>query len=136
MMTRSPAARTALIYVTAGALTMIWTGVWFLYMAKYPPDTEIPYYFCGGLMATGLTVLILGLVVGRIGRSAQHAELPPPELQAPPPDVQINTPAAPTISAPAASAGPALATSRDPGEPRPINTARPSMPVQPPVSSV
>jgi hypothetical protein len=93
MITKSPAARTALVYVTVGALTIIWTGVWYVFLHNNPPATNGPYYFCGGLMASGLTMLFLGLGLGRLGRSAQHAELPPPELTVPPPAEA--TPAAP-----------------------------------------
>lgn len=133
MLTKSPAARTALIYVTVGALTMIWTAVWFAYMLNNQLTSATPYYWCAGLMATGLTILTLGLVFGRIGRSAQGAEVPPPELQAPAPGVQINTPTAPAVSAPAVS-GPVSAASAGPAVP--IDVRRPAMPSQPPVQSV
>ena len=133
MMTKSPAARTALIYVTLGALTIIWTSVWLLYMTSHPPSSDSTYYFAGGLMATGVTVLVLGLVLGRIGRSAQSAELPPPELQAPAPGVQINTPTAPAVSSPVAS-GPAPAAPPRPAAP--IDVRRSVSPTQPPVQTV
>jgi hypothetical protein len=72
----STAARTALIYITAGALTVIWTGVWYVYLHNNPPETSNPYYWCGGLLLTGLTLMVIGFGLGRIGRSARHAETP------------------------------------------------------------
>jgi hypothetical protein len=75
----SSAARTSLIYITVGALTLVWTGVWWAYLRHYPPDEVAGYtwYICYGLMLTGGVVLVIGLAVGQIGRQARHAELPP-----------------------------------------------------------
>ena|SRR5581483_2230869 len=72
----SSAARTALIYITAGALIVIWTGVWYLYLHNNPPDTSSVYYWCGGLLLTGLTLMVIGFGLGRIGRAARHADMP------------------------------------------------------------
>ena len=48
------AARTALIYITAGAMMVIWTGIWYLYLHNNQPDTNAVYYLCGGLLMTGV----------------------------------------------------------------------------------
>jgi len=72
----SSAARTALVYVTVGALTVIWTGVWYVYLHNNPPETTSVYYWCGGLLLTGLTLIVIGFGLGRIGRLARHAETP------------------------------------------------------------
>src|SRR5205823_8454952 len=37
-------------------------------------------YWCFGFFLTGVTLLVIGLALGRIGRAARHAELPPPEV--------------------------------------------------------
>ncbi|HZU36768.1 MAG TPA: hypothetical protein VFA18_12695 [Gemmataceae bacterium] len=83
----SSAARAALIYITVGALTIIWTAVWFVYLRNHPPETSTVYYFCGGLLATGVVLVIIGFGVGRIGRTARHADMPaeiaPPVAVAP-----------------------------------------------------
>lgn len=79
----SSAARTALVYITIGALIVIWTGVWWLYLRNNPPETTGVYYWCGGFMVTGLTLIAIGLGIGQIGRSARHADLPPPEQTSP-----------------------------------------------------
>ncbi len=73
----SSAARTALFYITIGALIVIWTGVWYVYLYNNPPETHTIYYWCTGFLVTGLTLVCIGLGVDRIGRSARHADLPP-----------------------------------------------------------
>jgi hypothetical protein len=78
--TPSVAARTALIYITAGTLTDVWSGIWYWYMRNHPPVAESTWYWCYGFLLTGLALLIIGLAVGRIGRAARHAELPPEEV--------------------------------------------------------
>jgi hypothetical protein len=102
----SAAARTALIYITVGALTVIWTGVWFLYLRNNPPASNGVYYFCGGLLLTGLTFIVIGLGVGQIGRSARNADLPPQEVA---PIVDETPAAAVSTSAVAAPNVPAAA---------------------------
>jgi hypothetical protein len=84
------AARTALIYVTVGALTMIWAGVWYVYLYNNPPVAASAYYWCSGFVVTGLAVGVIGLVLGMV--SAQpHADLPiagaPVAVVNPQPDV-------------------------------------------------
>jgi hypothetical protein len=83
----SSAARAALVYITVGALIVIWTAVWFVYLRNYPPETSTVYYFCGGLLATGVVLVLIGFGVGRIGRTARRADLPaeiaPPAAVAP-----------------------------------------------------
>jgi uncharacterized membrane protein YbhN (UPF0104 family) len=67
--------RTALIYVTVGALIDVWTAVWY-----YTHDTggsQTTRFWLLGLFLTGLTLVILGLLLGRLGRAARQAELPP-----------------------------------------------------------
>jgi hypothetical protein len=138
MITKSPAARTALIYVTAGALTMIWTAVWYVYLRNYPPESNVPYYYCAGLMASGFVLFLLGLGLGRIGRSAQSAELPPPELTAPtatvaPPQVEVKATAPAAPSPPVANVSSAPAATIAPKAPVPVE--RPYSPNQPPIMS-
>jgi hypothetical protein len=106
----SSAARTAVIYVTVGALAVIWTGVWFLYLHNNPPENNSVYYWCGGLLASGLTLMGIGFGLGQIGRSARHADLPVQEvtpsttvMQSPAaaPLAQMATPVAQRIDTPA-----------------------------------
>jgi hypothetical protein len=72
----SSAARTSLVYITIGALVMIWTGVWYVFLHNNPPTSHSVYYWCAGFGVTGLTMFIIGLGVGRIGYSARAADLP------------------------------------------------------------
>jgi hypothetical protein len=78
----SPAARISLIYITLGALMLVWSGIWFVYLKNSESVRAFTWYFCAGFMLTGLTFLIIGMALGRIGRAARHAELPPPEVTA------------------------------------------------------
>jgi hypothetical protein len=73
----SSAAQIAILYITIGALMVVWSGVWYFYLNENQPDSRRPYFWITGLMLSGLTLTVIGLAVGRIGRSAKHAELPP-----------------------------------------------------------
>jgi hypothetical protein len=76
--TTSSAARTALAYITAGALIVIWTGVWYVYLLNNdnPQGGHGVYYWVAGLAITGVTLIGIGLGLGRIGSSARQAEIP------------------------------------------------------------
>lgn len=78
----SSAARTALVYITLGALTVIWTLVYYWWRKDHPPEGggDAYKYVSLGFLVTGLTLFVIGLAVGQIGRAARHAELPPPEV--------------------------------------------------------
>jgi hypothetical protein len=112
----STAARTSLIYITAGTLVVIWTVVWYVYLHNNSPEPNNGYYWCTGFLVTGLALVFIGFGLGRIGRAARHADLPPegvavavlnPQpIAAAPAPVVIS--ANPTTGV-AAPAGPALA---------------------------
>ena len=74
------AAQTALVYVTLGTLTGVWSGLWYWYLGNHPPLNDSTWYWCYGFILTGLALFVIGLLLGQIGRSARHAELPPPEV--------------------------------------------------------
>jgi hypothetical protein len=76
----SVVVRSALIYVTAGTLTVIWSAIWFFYLRDNPPAESATFFWCYGFLLTGMALLIIGLTIGRIGRSSRHAELPPQEV--------------------------------------------------------
>jgi len=69
--------RTALAYVTGGALIDVWTLVW--YFTREGELTPTGQFWVVGLALTGLTFVTLGLLLGPLGRSARQAELPPAE---------------------------------------------------------
>jgi hypothetical protein len=76
----SSPAHMSLIYITVGALTEVWSGIWYFYMKAYPPADVASWYWCYGFLLTGLALLIIGLAIGQISRAARHAELPPQEV--------------------------------------------------------
>jgi len=111
----STAARLALVYITTGALLLIWTGVWFVYLRNNPPDSTTVYYFCAGFAVTGLVLIIIGLGLGPLGQSARKADLPEVVARGVPPSAEPIVPAvvkteaaaAPTNGAPVVKASPA-----------------------------
>ncbi len=76
----SSLARSAFVYVTVGLLTDVWAGVWFAYLSRHQPPRDTYWYACYGLLLMGFTLFVIGLGLGRIGRAARVAELPPEEV--------------------------------------------------------
>jgi len=74
------AARTAVIYITTGALIDVWSGIWLWYLRDNHSAFDTRWYWCYGFLFTGLTLMLIGCAIGRIGRSARNAELPPEEV--------------------------------------------------------
>ena len=66
----------AIGFITGGALLDVWVLVWRYTIA---PETLTPsmrfWYY--GLLLTGVTFMVIGALIGSIGRSARKAELPP-----------------------------------------------------------
>jgi hypothetical protein len=104
---QSAAAKTALVYITTGALIVTWTGVWYLYLLNHPPTNTATFYWMTGFLLTGLVLCAIGFGVGRIGRSAKQAEQPTavggPEAVVGP-AVNGTAPAAPVVSSAPATA--------------------------------
>lgn len=84
----SPVTRTAVVYVTVGALTDVWSGIWYLYLRDKHPTSEDAIYWCYGFLLTGLTLVLIGLAlgwiarIGRIDRPARYVEMPGEEVEA------------------------------------------------------
>jgi hypothetical protein len=80
----NPAARTALMYITTGALVDIWAGVWWYYMHNQGAgDIDRTWWYVDiGLLLSGAILIIIGLTIGRIGHEARHADAPPPSPNA------------------------------------------------------
>ena len=131
----SGSARTAVLYITLGAILDVWTITWFFWMNRHGTSTDTPYFWCYGFFFTGLVLIVIGLTVGRIGRVAQNAEAPadipngkaaqppisaPPQLQQPliPPTVQTNASlgavATPVATPPSAAPGETVAPTAPP----------------------
>lgn len=122
----SSAARTSIIYITIGALTDVWSAIWYAYLRSYPPPSDATWYWCYGFLLTGLVLLIIGLAIGRIGRSARHAELPPEEAVPAVARIEENAAARAPVIAPVNPGTPVVA-----GTPStPVVTKSVTMPVQ------
>jgi hypothetical protein len=120
--------RTALAYVTGGALLCVWTIVW--YCTRDYTLTHSHWFWLAGLFFTGVTLIFLGLVLGPLGRVARQAELPPPDaLQAEAAIQRVAAAHPPAVVLPA-SAPPAPVTTAPvtATPPAPVN---PEMPVTP-----
>lgn len=104
----SAAAFTSLFYITTGALLDVWTGIWYVYLQRHPPQYDGTWYWCYGFMLTGLTLMAIGFGLGRIGRSARHAELPPSEVTPAEANAELNAAARAPIVAPVNPAAQAI----------------------------
>lgn len=88
---QSGSAKTALIYLTIGALMDVWTA---LYYFTRHEATESARFWCAGFFCTGLVLVAIGLAIGRIGRSARGAEVAPtPDVMVAPATSAVRTPA-------------------------------------------
>jgi hypothetical protein len=78
--------RVALIYVTTGALTCVWTAVYYFAYGRgkmsdgNPADDNTTWFWVVGFFLTGIVLIVLGLFLGQLGREARKAELPPEEV--------------------------------------------------------
>jgi hypothetical protein len=82
--TASSIPGSALIYTTAGALTLVWSGIWYVYVLNEPTPGETTLYWCYGFLLTGLTLVVIGLAIGwvaRIRRPGRDAEMPRVEVR-------------------------------------------------------
>ena len=69
--------RTSLIYVTLGSLIDVWTGVWyFSFRDSTHPLSNSATFWVFGLFLTGLTLVIIGLLLGPLGRNAAEGGTP------------------------------------------------------------
>ena len=109
---QAASAKTSLVYLTIGALTVIWSVIYYLYLER-TGASNLTYLWCYGFFFSGLVLIVIGLAVGHIGRSAMRAEVaPPPNIAVTPtPTTVVETveppvpsAAAPVVPAPAAPA--------------------------------
>jgi hypothetical protein len=109
----SSGARTSVIYITVGSLTEVWSGIWFWYLRSNYPSTETGFYWCYGFLFTGLTLIVIGLAIGRIGwlgGDAHQAQLHRDELH----DAEVK-PAVTRVEQTPAAKGPSVVAA-NPGE--------------------
>jgi len=96
---------TALIYVTAGALLDVWTVVWYYAFARGQTLENRTWFWLVGLFLTGLTFMVLGILLGPIGRAARKSELPPSDATGAEAQIQQTAAATPQTGLPQAAAG-------------------------------
>jgi hypothetical protein len=100
----SPSTGISIVYITVGVLLTIWAAVWYYFLKHQDVSSyNWRYFVCIGLFFSGLAIGIIGLLVGQIGRAAQHADVPVGQVTAA--TVQPTNTAGQTI--PAASPAPA-----------------------------
>lgn len=91
---QASSATTSIIYLTIGGLVDVWSGVAYVYCLQHNASDETMLWVYGAFFS-GVVLILIGLAVGRIGRSAMPAEV----TTTPPP--QLVSPAAQVLSAPA-----------------------------------
>ena len=129
MLSSSPSARMAIIYVTSGALVEAWSLIWFRWLARNPPEHEWVWYICYGFILTGLIFFFIGLSLGWIGRAARKAELPPSEVTSAMAQAEKNMAA----RAPVAVANPAAPIAAPGGQAVVPGATTPMVPTAPPM---
>jgi hypothetical protein len=89
--------RTALVYITVGAMLDVWTIVWYFWFARDQAGniSRNTWFWLTGLFLTGLVFMLIGFYLGRIGRAARKAEMPPSEATQAEAQIQANAAAVP-----------------------------------------
>jgi hypothetical protein len=67
------ATRYSLAYITVGALLTTWTLVWYSYLSNHPPESHAVYYLCGGSLASGIVLFLIGASVGLMSQAEPPA---------------------------------------------------------------
>jgi hypothetical protein len=120
-------ATTALIYLTVGALTVVWTIIYYIWLRRHD-GTEAQFLWCYGFFFSGIVLMVIGLALGRIGRAARAAEVSsPPPAQT----VQQTTPpqSVPQPALPAPNAYPQPVITGPQAAPPPPTNAPPAPPL-------
>ncbi len=103
--------RASLAYITIGAILDIVVVCWYFFMVDNSrpfEENRVTYFFLTTLFLIGLTLLVIGLSLGRIGQAARRAELPPPEAVAAEVAVQQNAPVVPVATQTVAPVAPVM----------------------------
>ena len=92
--------RVALAYVTGGTLLDVWTAVWFFAFARGEPISNLTWFWLVGLFLSGVTLIVIGLLLGPIGQAARKAELPPADAAIAAAQHPVVTAPAPAVAVP------------------------------------
>ena len=123
--------KVALIYVTVGALIDVWTAVYYFAYGRgkmndgNTADDNTTWFWVVGFFLTGLVLIILGLVLGKLGRAARESELPPKEATGEEAQIKGRAAANPNPVVAAQATG-------QPAAPMPAATVSPGVPLSPP----
>jgi hypothetical protein len=120
---QATSATTSLIYITLGTLMDVWTVIYYIYLSRNG-GSDNAFLVTQGLFFSGLALIIIGLAVGRIGRSAREAEVAPA-----PPVVENNGPGNSAIGVPVHG----VVANDNPMAP---GNAAPAIPAAPPVAAL
>ncbi len=71
---QATSATMAIGYITTGSLMAVWTGVYYFYHRQVN-GVDAPSMWTTGFFLTGIILVIIGFLVGQIGRSARQAEV-------------------------------------------------------------
>ncbi len=71
--------RASLTYITSGMLLDVWTVVWYFAFEHGRTISNPTWFWLVGLFLTGITLVVIGVLLGPIGQAARKAELPPTE---------------------------------------------------------
>ncbi len=115
----SGGARLAVVYLTVGSIIDVWSALWFFWMRTHGEGSDSSYFWCYGFFFTGLVLIIIGLALGRIGRSARQAEAPVDNTAsaAATPQMPAAPAAAPMATTPQAVTGPGNVAAVTPAAP-------------------
>jgi hypothetical protein len=84
-------ATMAIVYITIGGLIDVWTAAAYFYFGRHNLSATSNFW-CAGFFFTGVVLIFIGLMVGKIGQSARQAEV----TAAPP----VNVVSVPTAAGP------------------------------------
>jgi hypothetical protein len=80
MTKQSITAKIAIMYLTAGALILVWSAVWFCYQRNHGADSALWEYVCYGCLLTGGVITSIGLALGGITWATRPAQTPPEQI--------------------------------------------------------
>ena len=122
---QTQSARMSIVYITAGTLIDVWTAVYY-FLIHRPEATRNPdgghdssLFWLAGFFLTGLSLLVIGVLVGRIGQAAGKAEVAPTAA------VPVATDASLIQQAPVAVAPPPVSGLRQPAVIAPVQNVAP-----------
>ncbi len=67
-------SRTGLLFFTGGVLLAVWVAVWYFTRSGEPPLSDNGRFWIIGLLLTGVTFVVIGIMQGAISRVAQKTE--------------------------------------------------------------